>query len=192
MTPASSTAPNLLSPQGGPRRARLGALLSLFAMGGCQTAVGSRDDVPVEVGDSIAVERAQSYFRTGPAYRVSVAVDGQVRFESRHPQDSGRVEDARVHSRVAIGLLERAARFPFDSMPERLMGTRPYCSPVATDMPSVILAWYVSDGQKRIRDYLGCFVQNDLSEGQLVTRLRALENAVDSVSGVAQWTRTAR
>jgi hypothetical protein len=136
--------------------------------------------------DSISIVRTQSYFHTGPAYRIRVSHSETMLFESRMPGDSGRVVIVPVEPGVARGLLERAISMRMDTIPIDIVGKQPYCRIVATDAPSVIIGIYTGATARHIRDYLGCSERNDESPGQLVQQIRAFMAAVDSAAGVSR------
>jgi len=161
--------------------------LFLLVIVGCHSTGGRAEPETSEtLGDSLVLERTVC-FGFCPQYRVSIARGGQVRFESRNPQDSGRVAEAVANPGAVDSLFGRAATLNLDSLPPRLMGQSPYCKLVATDMPTAIISWYRPGGAVRVEDYQGCFVRNDSSATHVIQRLRDFEAALDSVAGTARW-----
>ena len=158
----------------------------LAALPGCQKATRTEPSGGDTLGDSIALERTRC-FGSCPTYRVRLARDGSVHFESRNPQDSGRVAEDRVPPDAVLRLLQDVAALHLDSLPAELMGVTPYCPLVRTDSPHAIITWYRAQGVQRVNDYHGCTVERDQSGRQVLRRLRAFEQAVDSVAGVSRW-----
>jgi len=160
-------------------------LAGMMAMTGCHHSAPSNPPVPLQLqGDSIVIVRTQSYFRTGPAYRVRVSRTGAVHFESRMPTDSGRVATFQVDPDTAQALIERAHGLGLNDLPSDLMGKAPYCRVVATDAPYVIVGLYGMEQQTVVRDYLGCFEHFDESGQGVIRRLRAFEADVDRIVSV--------
>lgn len=131
--------------------------------------------------DSIVLERTQC-FGTCPAYRLSITRAGAVHFQSRNPGDSARVATGSAAPGGFQALVERAASIGFDSLPDRIEGSR-YCPDAATDHPSAGVEIFRGAAVKRVADYLGC------REG--LESLRRFENAIDSVAGSQRWVQPA-
>ena len=151
---------------------------------------GRTADTPPAVsqtrGDSIVLERTPCFGRC-PAYRVRINRDGHVRFESRNPAEAGRVAEAQVDPAAVRQLFTDALSFEKDSLPVDLMGKAPYCGVVATDHSYVIVEYYESDRQWRVRDYLGCHDTMNEAGRPGLTRWRKLDAAIDTVAGTQRW-----
>src|SRR5687768_14170775 len=128
-------------------------LLLLLVFVSCRPPAASVNDhaASTSLGDSVVLERkACVYFGPCPAYRVRIAIDGRVHFESRSPQDSGRVAETIVARGAVLALFQHAPGLDLDSLPSRLMGRAHYCRIVASDAPSVVLEWFKSDRILRV------------------------------------------
>jgi hypothetical protein len=158
------------------------------ALAGCSSAVPRVAPPAQERGDSLVLERVNCYWGTCPAYRLRLTRDGHVHYESRNARDNGRTAEMRVESAAVAALFDTAASLGLDALPEDLMGKAPYCGIVATDHAAVIITWHRAEGAQRVRDYLGCLERYDESSQEIIRRLRAFEQAVDSVSRVAAST----
>ena len=138
--------------------------------------------------DSLVLER-EPCFGFCPVYRLRLAADGRVRFESRQRGDSGRVETDSLDPARVRALTDSAARIGLADFPERLMGS-PLCGRQATDMPTATVELHAPSGATRVVDYHGCFpTEADSAAARRVERLRAFEAMIDSVAGTARWLR---
>jgi hypothetical protein len=96
---------------------------SMIAISACHSASRPQPTRRTAViADSIVLERTQSCFRTGPAYRVRLSWTGAVHFESRMPGDSGRVAEYQVDVDTAQALLARAENLGLEDLPADLLG----------------------------------------------------------------------
>ena len=159
-----------------------GALLLLS----CGRAADTPPAVSQTRGDSIVLERTPCFGRC-PVYRVRIDRDGHVLFESRNPDEAGRVAEAQVDAAAVRQLFTDALSFEKDSLPADLMGKEPYCAVAATDHSYVIVEYYESDRQWRVRDYLGCHETMNEAGRPVLTRLRKLEADIDTVAGTQRW-----
>lgn len=160
------------------RISRLIALCCLAA--GCRAA-GSATPPPAPAVDSIVLERGPC-FGTCPSYRLSLARTGAVRFQSRNPGDTTRVETGAVTPAAFQSLGEEAERIGFDRYPASLEGTDS-CRQMATDLPSATVSLFRRGREKRVVDYHGCFPG--------IPELRGFEAHIDSVAGSSRWVRPA-
>jgi hypothetical protein len=154
------------------------------AGGGAAPAAG----VAATSVDSLVLER-EPCFGFCPVYRLRLAADGRVRFESRQRGDSGRVETDSLDPARVRALVDSAARLGLADFPERLMGS-PLCGRQATDMPTATVVLHAPSGTTRVVDYHGCMpAEADSAAARRVERLRAFEAMIDSVAGTARWLR---
>ncbi len=140
--------------------------------------------------DSLVLERTQC-FGTCPAYRVRIARDGKLLFQSRNPGDSTIAVDS-VGAGTFAELMGRANRAGIFSLPERIMSDRSICVDYATDHPTVTLTVFKGDEKDSVEDYLGCYAAVDHSLNDTLRRLRNFQIAVDSALRTARWLRPAR
>jgi Domain of unknown function (DUF6438) len=136
--------------------------------------------------DSLVLERTRCYGGC-PAYRVSLTARGYVAFASRNPGDSTRGADT-VPVATLPSLVERASRLGFFRLPNRLLGDSVFCTVAASDGPTTTLTIYGASGAKTVEDYSGCFSERE-SIREPLRQLRALETAVDSLTGARRWIR---
>ena len=160
-------------------RASAGLILICLAAG-CRTRPpGAPAGGAVPAADSIVLERTRC-FGTCPAYRLSLARSGVVRFHSRNPGDEAREASGTVSPGAFEGLVQQAARLGFWSLPDQIAGSA-LCERQATDHPTATVTLFGRRGAKRVEDYLGCF--------DAPQELRRFETAIDSVAGSRQWVR---
>jgi hypothetical protein len=132
--------------------------------------------------DSIVLERTRCY-GTCPAYRLSLARSGAVRFRSLDPGDSARVAADTLPPGAFERLEKQAAQIGFDALPDRIMASR-LCGGFATDHPGANVTIFRGACAKRVEDYLGCRPGPE--------ELRHFEEAIDSAAGSDRWVRNAR
>jgi Domain of unknown function (DUF6438) len=148
--------------------------------------------------DSLVLERTRC-FGTCPAYRLRVARDGSVDFQSRNPGDSTRAREA-TSPQTLERLIVAAVRADFFSLPARIEDDRELCSSRATDHPSVTITVFGST-TSTVHYYTGCSVRVAASNNtgaapsyarpQRLIQLNAFANAIDSTLGSARWMRPA-
>jgi hypothetical protein len=143
---------------------------------------------PVSGVDSLVLER-EPCFGFCPVYRLRLAADGRVRFESRQRGDSGRVETDSLDPARVRALADSAERIGLADFPERIMGS-PLCGRQATDMPTATVVLHTPARTTRVVDYHGCMpTEADSAAARRVERLRAFEALIDSVAGTTRWLR---
>ena len=137
--------------------------------------------------DSLVLERAPC-FGTCPVYRLSIARDGAVRFESRSQADSGRTHTGQVPATAFAALVAGADSVGFFTFPARIADDPAVCGNQATDHPTATVTIHRAVGTHRVEDYLGCHGSEDApANRERLNRLRAWESAIDSVAGTNRW-----
>ncbi len=175
---------------------RLQALLLLLPLAACAAprAPEPLDTTPAQspgpATDSIVLERTLCYGLC-PAYRLRLAGTGQVLFESRNPQDSGRTAADTVPPATILTLLREAESLGFFELPDVIADDRQLCPDRATDHHTATVTIYRAAGLKRVEDYRGCYARRDHSVVPVIGRLRAFETAIDSAANSGRWVRPA-
>jgi hypothetical protein len=148
-------------------------------------SVASRPPRPAEyfAADSIALERT-ACFGTCPVYRVSLARNGDVHFESRGHNDSGRTATDNVGAEAFRGLMGAAIFSRFYELPEEIAADPKYCPSRVTDLPTAVVTVYFRGRSKHVVDYAGCF--------WAPAALRGLEQEVDEATRSRRWVRSNR
>ena len=157
-------------------------LLACIAAGGCRHAAPAPATGQRVEPDSIVLERGPC-FGTCPIYRLSLTRAGGVRFHSRNPGDTARVETGTIAPEAFRALAAEAERIGFDRYPATIMGSA-YCGQMATDMPTATVSLFRRGREKRVEDYHGCF--------GAPRELRQFEDSIDSVAGSRRWVRPSR
>ena len=134
--------------------------------------------------ESITLERTRC-FGSCPAYRLSVARDGAVRFQSLNPGDSTVAAD-RIAPAAFDALAREAERIGFRSLPDVIRDDDELCGPMATDLPGAKVTIQGPGGSKTVDDYHGCH-----GRSERLVQLRRFESRIDSVAGSARWVRPA-
>jgi hypothetical protein len=158
------------------------AILMVAALAAC-------DPVPAPapaatVADSITLERTRCY-GTCPAYRLSIARDGAVRFQSLNPGDSTVATD-RIAAAAFDSLVREADRIAFRSLPDLIQSDEDLCGPEATDSPGATVTIQGPAGTKSVNDYHCCH-----GKSERLAELRRFEDRIDSVAGSSRWVRPA-
>jgi hypothetical protein len=147
--------------------------------------------------DSIVLERTLC-FGTCPAYRLRIASDGSVRFDSRNPGDAMSATDRRPPETIAT-LLQAAAHAGFFALPKRVADDRVLCPLHATNMPSATITVFSANGLSEVEHYYGCMVRlNDTTASRApygmhptIQHLYTLASQIDSVLDSQRWVRPA-
>lgn len=138
--------------------------------------------------DSIVLERTRC-FGACPAYRLSLHADGSAAFR-QVGEIGAAVDDPHALSPAQFSwLVSRAAQIRFASLPTAIMSDPSLCPMPATDQSTVTVAIFAADSTRRVVDYLGCYVGNDLTVAPRVAALRHFERQIDSVSRSNRWIR---
>jgi Domain of unknown function (DUF6438) len=150
-----------------------------------------RSDAPAITADSIVLERTLCY-GTCPAYRLSLARNGDVTFQSRNPGDEARhARDTTAAGALSI-LTAMADSLGFATLPDTIANSPGHCPDHATDHPTATVTIFRGVASKHVVDYLGCFARFDHSTVPIVGRLRMLEARIDSLTGSRRWVQPAR
>ena len=172
---------------------RLAALLGVVATACAPrpAAVASPAAPPAASADSLVLERAPC-FGSCPSYRLVLDASGRVGYASRNPGDSTRGSD-RVAPATLATLVARAEALDFFALPARVRDEPALCPRFATDHPTATLVIYRASGAKSVEDYHGCRLDGGAEPAAVarLRRLRALEAAVDSLTGSARWVQPA-
>jgi hypothetical protein len=153
--------------------------------------------VPSKV-DSLVLERTLC-FGTCPAYRLRVARDGSIIFQSHNPGDSTRAVD-QASTETLDRLIAAAVEADFFTLPPRIQSDRELCSTTATDHPGVTITFFAAS-PVTVDYYTGCYIRSSDSTNAnpsrrftlhpRLVRLNALANAIDSTLQSAKWVRAA-
>lgn len=146
--------------------------------------------------DSIVLERS-ACLGTCPAYRLSIASNGLVRFRSRPtpqlrtPTSRRKTETDSIPSTAFSYLAGEAARIGFTTFPGFIQADSILCASLATDFPSAEVSVFAADRAVTVSDYLGCSASRRWGYARLRLRqLRAFESIIDSVAGSRRWIRS--
>ena len=140
--------------------------------------------------DSIALERSLCLGRC-PAYRLRIARDGNIRFESRNPGDETRVEQGAASANVLPYLAGMSEGSGFYELPDTISNAGVLCpGHYVSDMPTNVVTIWGARPKKVVR-YVGCGWSSNGSPPEWYQRQRHFENMIDSVSGAKQWIRPA-
>ena len=160
-------------------------ILMLAAVAACTPAPAPAPEAATAGVELITLQRTQC-FGTCPAYRVSVARGGVVRFQSFNPGDST-AATARIDAAGFEALVREAERIGFHSLPGLIERDPEICGPWATDHPSATVTIHGSAGTKSVSDYHGCH-----GKSERLAALRRFEDRIDRVAGSARWVRPGR
>ncbi len=176
-------------------RRYLGLLFSVSLVTFAPSVAGGQ--VPSSA-DSLVLERTRC-FGTCPAYRLRIARDGAVDFQSRNPGESTRVRET-VAPQTLGELIGAADRAGFFGLPTRVESDRELCAVTATDHPSVTITVFGAT-TSAVHYYTGCYIRSrdststspapGITRHPRLTRLSAFTNAIDSALGSARWVRSA-
>ena len=137
--------------------------------------------------DSLELERTRCY-GSCPAYSVTVARNGAVRFETVSGDDGRVTIVAADRAPGALsGLAAQAERAGFYAFPDVIAADRVLCPDSATDHPTVTVTIHRSEGTKRVADYRGCAALASDSLTRALAALRAFEDSVDVAVNTARW-----
>jgi hypothetical protein len=160
--------------------------IASFVLAACGS---SGQGVPPVRADSLVLERSLC-LGTCPAYRLRLARDGRVRFETRNPGDSTTASDSVSPSRLGE-LVRRAIDAGFFTLPDRIIDDRSICVDIGTDHPTATISIFSADTIQRVEDYHGCIQASDHSPNDRLRRIRDFEQAIDSVLDSRRWIKPA-
>jgi hypothetical protein len=126
-------------------------------------------------------------FGTCPVYSLSIRANGRITFVQG---DSVKTDS--IGKRDVAQLFRAVESIGFYKYSPDIMRDHDVCPIVATDASSVTVTIYRSDSTFRVKDYLGCFLRNDLSIGAPLSALRHFERQIDSVAHSERWVRPSR
>ncbi len=161
----------------------LGAVACMLLVGCTPAQNGSarQEDTrgpTVDAASRVTMERGPC-FGTCPVYRVGLAADGSVTFEGiRFVEHTGSATTTIAPESVAT-LLRSLEADGFFSLAERYTYGEKACGAYHTDAPRVVLTVQL-DGRTRT-------VEHDHGCAEAPAALRAMQERVDSVAGVARW-----
>jgi hypothetical protein len=158
------------------------AILVVAALAACDPMPAPAPTPSAAGVDSISLERTRC-FGLCPAYRLSSARDGAVRYQSRNPDDST-TATGRIGAAAFDSLVREAERISFRSFPDMVVADQELCGPSATDHPGATVTIQGSEGAKSVNDYHGCH-----GKSERLAELRRFQNRIDSVAGASQWVR---
>ncbi len=158
------------------------AILAVAALAACDPMPAPTPSPAASGVESITLERTRC-FGFCPAYRLSIARDGAVRFQSLNPGDSTVATD-RIAPAAFDALAREAERIGFRSYPDVIREDDELCGPMATDLPGAKVTIQGPEGSKTVDDYYGCHGRNER-----LSQLRRFESRIDSVTGSARWVR---
>jgi hypothetical protein len=127
-----------------------------------------------------------------PAYRLSLAATGVVRFHTDLIDGRDSLSPGRVDT-----LLARVERIGFFSLPDSTRADRTMCAAPAAGLATVSLTAFTGALRKTVTDYAGCFDSRlaaaGVSQASSATRdsalvgLRGLHEAIDSLTLSGRW-----
>ena len=168
-------------------RGRISAAFLCFPLAACSR--GSKPAVPATAAvDSVVLERTVC-FGTCPAYRLSLARDGVIHFQSKSLRDSSAAVTDRVSPSVLDSIVAHADRIRFAEYPDDIRRDQRLCKDFATDHPSIIIGVFGARA-KQVVYYTGCYTgggtQNRAAE---LDSLAELANRIDSLTRSSRWVR---
>jgi hypothetical protein len=168
---------------------RTSLLLACTALGACRAAPppGGPALPASAAADSLVLERTRCY-GTCPAYRLSLAATGEVRFVSEYP-DEGRRETGRASPDDFRRLLRDAEAGGFFTLPDTLANDGALCPQFRTDSPTATVTVFAAAGAKQVVDYRGCDAPAEPGAARRIAALRQLQARIDSVAGSGRWVR---
>ena len=174
-------------------RRSVGVVLSVSLIAFAPRVVGAQ---PPSSVDSLVLERTLC-FGTCPAYRLRIARDGAVEFQSRSTGESTRMRES-VAPETLGELVKAGDRAGFFSLPMRVDSDRELCAEKATDHPSLTITVYGAT-TSAVRYYTGCHIRLSdatstspapgFTRHPRLARLSAFADAIDSTLGSARWVR---
>lgn len=152
--------------------------------------------------DSLVLERTLC-LGTCPAYRLRLASDGGVYFESRNPGDStvATVATDRRPPETLDELVRAAADAGFFALPATIRGNEDLCSLIRSDHPTVTITIFTLEGPSSVEWYTGCVALADTGDSgggsggavhRKLVRLYEFAGTIDSVLASERWVRPAR
>lgn len=169
----------------------IGIVMTVFILAGCAPArTPERDGQPSAGLDSLILERSVCFGRC-PAYRLSLSGLGKIAFESRSPGTAASTAADSVAPAKVVALLSQAEATGFFTLPDTLQLDAAYCPDRATDLPTATVTIFRPTRAKTVVDYHGCNALSNPTTAAALTRLRAFEEAIDSVANTGRWSRSA-
>jgi Domain of unknown function (DUF6438) len=156
---------------------------SMLALGAC--AVRANSSTPPLPESSVTLERS-TCFGNCPAYRVTVAADGQVAFTGQaHVQTMQATGHATPAQLAAIH--DALARANFDAMRASYAGRDDGCDMIMSDQPGIRITVDSSSGDRSVDFYLGC--TGPLADA-VRPRIEHLANSIDQQLDTRRWVGT--
>jgi uncharacterized protein DUF6438 len=140
--------------------------------------------------DSVVLERTRC-FGVCPAYRVRVALGGEVVFVSHNPSEERRTAIDTVPPWVADSLTYEAARIGFFALPDRIDAGSPLCPMLASDHPTITIGVF-GRATKQVVYYTGCYLPGNLGRAPSLEALGRLAARIDTLTRANRWIRPAR
>lgn len=160
------------------------AAFALLALATACSPMPAPDTAAPSSDDSLVLERTRCYGFC-PAYQLTLDGSGEVRFQSRNPDDSTTGAD-RIDPAAFASLLAEAERIGFWTLPDDIQADASLCGPAATDAPTVTITLRAEGRTKRVEHDHGC-----RGGDERLAALRRFENRVDRVAGSSRWVRPA-
>jgi hypothetical protein len=141
--------------------------------------------------DSIVLERTPCY-GTCPAYRLTLASNGRVTFESRNRfEDRSQFSDS-ISPAALDAIAAQAERIGFASLPDTIDRHRAMCQDYATDHPTIIVGLFGARS-KQVVYYTGCFVRCcEHERADALRNLAQLASDIDAATGARRWIKPGR
>jgi hypothetical protein len=128
-----------------------------------------------------------------PAYRLSLAASGVVRFQSDLINGRDSLAPGRVDTLIA-----RVERIGFFSLPDSTRADRTMCGAPTAGLATVSLTVFTGGSRKTVTDYAGCFDSRlatavGISQASAASRdsalvnLRGFQEAIDSLTLSGRW-----
>jgi hypothetical protein len=133
--------------------------------------------------DSIVLERTRCLGEC-PAYRLTIDARGAVRYVSRDPKYASRSGTAHGDRALVERVMREMLRIDFFGLPAISMGDQ-YCSPVASDAPTVTVGLFGAPDRRVISYYRGCAASS--SGRPFIVRLNSLADSIDVIANTKRW-----
>ena len=161
------------------------AFIPATLFSGC-TSHRAADGNTVAALDSIVLERTPCY-GSCPAYRLTIARGGAVRYLGKNVEDSAPPVSATIPAGLLDTLAARAAQIGFDQLPDTIANDRSLCVTAATDNSTIIVGLF-GQRSKEVVYYMGCTTgRMDVPRAPPLVKLAAFADLVDSLTDSRRW-----
>ncbi|WP_426702281.1 DUF6438 domain-containing protein [Rhodanobacter sp. Col0626] len=157
------------------------AVCAILSTSACAVRADAGTD-PAVHDASVTLQRS-TCFGNCPAYTVTMAADGQIRFVGHSHVQTGAASDRATPTRRAniFAALKQAG---FDAMQPSYVSHDDGCETVMTDQPGIKITVTGSAGSKTVDFYLGC---TGAVADAVRPRIRQLADSIDRQLDTARW-----